>query len=414
MLWLVWLTAVAAPAAELPRLAILPYATAPGTPPELGARFQSLLGDELLTRDAQLTWVEPPRAGPPSQRAEAMRQLAQGRRQLAAGEFQAASVSLRKGISLGLIDPVTAPMDDVVEGLVSLAIAELRTGDERQARSALAQVVRLAPLLRLSKNKYPPVVIREFDRTRARVLKGGMGSLTLQGPPGSIAYVDGRKAGPVPAVVRGLPVGAHFLRLETPEGQKAGMIFELSATRAEVTLTPSQPVEVPKFERSLTAEDLPRLVAHAAAVGADLILLGALEGQGVQVRAGSALYSVAAHALLPLPEVLFAPAGAGGAVAALNLMDAVVSRLGAPRSPLALPLDLLGGPPIPARVESAVVVPPPAVKPAPPQVSATGPGLLGQVPWWVWAGGAVVVGGVATAGFLHASRPVTGTVDVRW
>ncbi len=414
MLWLVTLAANSALAAELPKLTVLPYATAPGTASERGTRFGALLGEELLTRDGQLTRVEPPPAAPPSQRAEALRQLAQGRRQLTGGEFQAASVSLRKGISLGLLDPVTAPMDEVVEGLVSLAVAELRTGDERQARAALAQVVRLAPMLRLARGKYPPVVIREFDRTRARVLHAGMGSITVRGPPGSIAYVDGRKAGPVPAVVRGLPPGAHLLRLETPEGQKAGRIFELSENRAEVTLTPVPMVEVPRFEPTLTAGDLSRLAAHAAAVGADLILLGALEEQGAQVRAGSALYSVAANALLPLPEVLFAPEGAGGAVAALTLMDAVSARVGAPLSALALPVDLLQRAPPPVRVQVAppVVTPPPALPPPPPWAAAAG--LVQQVPWWVWAGGAVVVGGVGTAAVLHASRPVTGTVDVRW
>jgi len=359
--------------------------------------------------------VELPRAEVPvSRRAEAMRELGSGRRQLSAGKFQAAAASLRQGISLGLADPATAPMDDVVDGLLSLALAELRTGDERQARSALAQAVRLAPYLKLGRGKYPPVFLREFNRVRSRVLRGGMGALLLHGPPGSVAFIDGRKAGPVPARVSGLPYGTHYLRIETAEGVRTGRVTEVDRRSAEVTVSLPVQVEPPALARSLGAEQVAALGEYATQLGADFLLVGALGEDGTALRAGSALYSAASGSLLPLPEVQFAPDLAGGPVAALNLVDALVARLATPAAPLSLPVDLLAVP-----LPQPVVVPPP---PAPPPAVVTAPpasaptrGVFAKVPWWVWAGGAaLVVGGVTTAGVIHAHRPVTGTVTATW
>lgn len=280
-----------------------------------------MAGGALLLVLLVLGWSTTARAGEanpaaPGTPPSPMVLLAEGERRVAERDFAGAIAPLREGIRLTLADHANADFPRLVWAHLTLAVAELRLGNDTAARDAMDGAVRLDPLLVLPEGSYPAVVERELERARMRVSRAGLGELFIRTPEGARAFVDGRPVGDVPARVFKLPLGTHYVRAETADG---------------------------------------RVLARAVAVAARPVIV--------------ALEDEPAAGVVPAAGV---PANAPGV---------------------------------------AHAAPPAATQVTPPATPLT------RVPWWGWAGGAVVVATVATIVVVSlASGPAApqGTVVATW
>jgi hypothetical protein len=452
-------------AAEKPRVALVPFATGEGASDAAAARFSALVLAELKGRADALELAAAPtgRGGADKQgkrgpSAEALAALEGGRKAFEDLRFEDASASLKKAIEGLLADPSTADFEAVADADVKLAASSFRMGEEKDAKLALAELCRLSPAYALPPG-FPPVFQRELEKAKKRVEKAARGALSIDGPPGSTAFVDGRDLGMVPIADEVLPIGLHYVKVEGPKGERFGQTVDLKASaRARAVFSergagkPSEaPVEPPRIAASLDEAALQRVAAWARAVGADYALVGYVyKTSESQLTAGTALFSVRKNAFTALQTVSFDADVITANTEAFRLADDVVKRLTA-FAPAFLPINLAAklrptavvkseprlrledAEPAPrqkkpvalvppeARVESTRTLqnpsvvevdpkeqpgePPPEVKPNP-------------VPVWVWVvTGVVVAAGVGVGGYFGytaITKPVTGTVTATW
>lgn len=458
---------------DAPRVALLPISAGEAVPEKAPQRFRELLLSELKSRDT-LEVVDLPRgkasaAQKPSSEpsAEALETLDQGQQELGELKFDAAYGTLKKGIEAMTARPEAIDFDRLTEAYVSLAVASFRMGDEDAAQKALLSVVRLAPDYKLPDGKYPPIFVREFEKARRRVEKAIRGTLNVDGPPGSTAFVDGKDLGMVPVVQENLAAGTHYVKVEGTRGQLFGQAVEVKTGTAKVKAVfqggssggPQFAAVGPTLDASAAEE-----VANAVkALEVDYALVGFLYRSGDhQVTAATALYSAQRKGFTALKLYTFDEELLTANVEAYKLADDINDALEQfPRvasSPINLAANATYRPSASSKssgdVEVAMVGPKrtaltPTDKPrvveddqttdeqgdgsvrrlgggaisgdgntalddrTPPDdtVKSSGPA------WWVWA---LVGVGVAAAaggtyyGVTEATRPVTGTVTVKW
>lgn len=397
------------------QVAVLPF-TSPD--PAVAARLQRFLQEELTAQGETVIRAPQPAASNPTE-ADLRRAL-----QRAGGN----PAALRRAAFLALEHPAAAPYPEIVEALLASGIGELRAGDERAARVVFAEAVRRAPRARLPA-RMPGAVRREFDRVKKKVLNGPMATLRIEGPAGSVAFLDGRKVGRVPVRVRGVPQGNHGLVL-VRAGERVGVTLRIEGREhlARLDFTPSQAhhaVTVEVSEDGLSEEAAERLREHARSRKARQLVAGRLELVGLSVRARAYVVAVDEPQVRALPEVEGEMDERGLAGIALRLAEAMQSPdvplessdpPGSPEAafeqpPAQAPSDApqapspLSQPPGGTSLPAAATRPLPAPPGAPPVV----------VPVWVYvAGGALVAGLAVTAGVVYLHRPVTGTVTVSW
>lgn len=156
-----------------------------------------------------------------------------GQKALSDLKFEEAAQSLSKGVEAALSDPAQADYPSALEALVSIAVAYFRLGEEKKAQEALLELARLSLDYKLVSG-FPPVFLRELEKAKKKVQKGGQGLLTVDGPPGSTAFIDGRDLGMVP-VEEKLPLGTHYVKVEGARGERFGQQVEVKGTGARVT-----------------------------------------------------------------------------------------------------------------------------------------------------------------------------------
>ncbi len=120
------------------------------------------------------------------------------------------------------------------EALVSIAVAQFRMGEEKGAQAALGTIARLDAAYKLPEGKFPPVFVREFEKAKKKVEKAAKGSISVDGPPGATAFVNGRDLGMVPAVDENLAIGTHHVVVEGTRGERFGQTVEVKGGTVKV------------------------------------------------------------------------------------------------------------------------------------------------------------------------------------
>lgn len=452
--------------AEKPRLVVVPFSTGEGATDKAATRFSTLVSDELKTRTDAVDVVAPPVTKPAPEKssgkkgpsAEALTALDTGRKAFDDLRFDEAIPALKKGIEAMLADPATADFEVVQDALVKVAAANFRNGEEKEAKSALLELARLAPGYALPAG-YPPVFQREFEKAQKRLDKQPRGQIVIEGPSGSTAFLDGRDLGMVPATEENVTGGTHYVRVDGSRGEKFGQVIKVEAGTVKVKAAFGAPPDrapvnmVPNPNVTATVDEgMPmRLTAYCKAAGADFALIGIVYRiSDTQLSAGTALFSARRSTFAQLTPVTFDVEVLTANTESFKLADELLKRTASLGTPVNPPISLVTkktqtvvvaktetkveptGDDLtvaaPDRKTKVVLQPKDRVldKPAnvvdvedpqepPPEPVPT---VKAGVPTWV----IVVVSGVLVAGagvgtyfgVREATRPVTGTVTASW
>ncbi|HEX4620038.1 MAG TPA: hypothetical protein VH208_00600, partial [Myxococcaceae bacterium] len=215
-----------AAASDAPRVTLAPLGADTGLE-KAATKFGQLLGDELKTREDDIRWaafpksVSAPAAAQRKERAstrEAADALAQGQQLMDDLKFEDAVAALKRGIELAEADPASADFKEIDYALVRMAAGYVRMGEEKKAQQALFQVARLNPEYQLPEGQFPPVFRHEFEKAQKRAEKSAKGTLSIDGPSGSTAFLNGRDLGMLPVQQENVAVGMHYVRVEGARG----------------------------------------------------------------------------------------------------------------------------------------------------------------------------------------------------
>jgi len=452
---LLLLLAPAALAADrLPRVEVLPFLPAAGVSEDTARRLTGQAREELSRRRDALELTALP--------ADAARLLDQGRRDLAALQLESAKQNLEAGLEAAFASPLEVTSAQLVDAYLALAATELRRGEETGAKRAFAGLLRLAPGFQLPNGRFPPVFGRELEKARRVFASAPRGAITVQGPPGAVAHVDGLAVGRVPVTQGNLAYGRHWVSVELPDAGTTATAVEVHAPEVQVRapfLWVSQPplprvAFVGLLDSRLSGELQARLrrVSSDAAVVATVVpgprenqttvisavylarensyrLLGQLtlpldtpanfsgwgEDLACSLKKPGPQPAVLPHAMLPLVQP-----SRPSTEPALPAKVALVPVLPATPSPERAPL-LSADAPSPVAPSPARVSAPPrvveALRPEEVKAAAVVTSTEKPLPWWLWVVGGVGVAAVAGGtyyGVSQANRPVTGTVTARW
>lgn len=441
---------------------MVPFTAIEDAPDVAAGRFTGQVTEELRSRDDAVALVgspavnktekSPNKSGKPS--AEATLALETGKKLLADLKFDEAAPALKKGIELSLQDPATADYPAVLEAHVSLAVAYFRMGVEDEGQKALLALARMDPSYAIPSG-YPPAFLREFEKAKKKLDKQGKGSLSVEGPPGSTVFVDGRDLGMVPVLEEGLSWGAHYVKIEGSRGERFGQVAELKGGMVKVKGSfggapeKASGLADPRVGATLDESSATRLQAYAKAANAEYAVVGVIYRTGdQQLTAGTALYSARRNGFAALPPVSFDVEALTSNVEAYRLVEELVKKVQSYGSAASLPLPLVTKPMVKVGViasskegegGSGVRT---AAKPKltpdengevrtlenkstyvdsdvgpderPPGVSQGG----GGVPKWLWVViGVGVAAGAGVGGYFiirEGTKPVTGMVTAQW
>jgi hypothetical protein len=458
------------------KIVVIPFSPGVGSSEAMASKMTSLVAEEVRSKAETFELVEAviksDKVAEGSKKSngpkrEALAALAEGRKALEELRFDDAIPALKKGVELMLADPANADFEMLYEALVKLSAAAFRTGHEKEAKSQLLELARLNPRFELPPN-YPPVFLKEFEKAHKKAAKLSRGQLSVEGPPGSIASLNGRELGPVPRLEENLPVGMHYVKVVSATGERFAEAVELkngiskvkaSFLTARAVVTSQVPSGAPatalRIPLEIDESVRQQVQASAQRAGAEFALLGHVaKTSETLITAGAALYSVKKNEFSLLPAALFdidAESAKPEVVALVSALEKKAKNFGEytqlpfflvkkrrsaesqlsssnERSQLAEPgrssrsldrpeqSDLRGPVQSPglvplAKPEDDAAI---AIKSGDPAVEKPRAGI----PPWVW-----IVGGVALAagagiggyfGYQEATKPVTGTVTATW
>jgi hypothetical protein len=349
--------------AEKPRVVVVPFAAGEGASETASSKFHALVVDELKSRSDVLELVAPPatKPAPPPEKpgvvkrgpsAEAVAALESGKKAFDDLRFEDAVASLRKGIDGMLADPATADYEGVTEAYVKLAAAEFRMGEEKDAKTALLDFARFSPNYELSAG-FPPIFQREFDKAKKRLDKQPKGTISIEGPSGSTAFLDGRDLGMVPVNDEIVPGGTHYVKVEGTKGEKFGQTvnitgglvkvkaaFGAGADRGPVSAAKA-PLIDPAIAATIDSGTQARLSAYLKAVNADWALIGYVyKTSDSQLTAGCALFSAKKAAFSALTPVSFDTDVLTANTEAFKLGEEASKRLTSFGASASMPLNL--------------------------------------------------------------------------
>lgn len=467
-------TSVTAHAQIKARVVVVPFVAGDGASETATSKFQNLLVDELKSRGDVLELVPAPQTRPlipvaatPSGASarktpspEAVSALDSGRKAFDDLRFEDAVTNLRKGIDAMLSDPATADYDNVLDAYVKLAAASFRMGEEKDAKAALLDLARFAPGYALPPG-FPPVFQREFEKAKKRLEKQPKGTVSIDGPPGSTAFVDGRDLGMVPVLEENVPAGTHYVKVEGGKGERYGQTVNVTAGTVKVkgsfanggqreVTTQKAGVADPAIASTVDSETLARLQSYAKAANADYALVGYVyKTSDTQLTAGTAIFSARKTGFSALTPVSFDTDVLTANTEAFKLSDELVKRLMSFGSLAALPLNLasrqaragtssvarndrptsVNGDNLdavgPSRQKVVLVPRPNQTGPVPEVIDSeplppeSKPGLSTGAVVAIVIGSVVVVGAATTLGVMVGTRsepwrPVSGTVTASW
>ncbi len=362
------IASVPAVAGDKPRLVLVPLGSGDGASETATQKFSAILLEELKSRGDSFDVVAPPAVkaastvapvtgGKRGPSTEAVAAIDAGRKAFDDLRFDDASVSLRKGIDGLLADPASADFEVVTDAYVKLAASAFRQGEERDAKQALLDLVRLAPGYQLP-NGFPPVFQREFEKAKKRLDKQPRGQISVEGPAGATAFVDGRDLGMVPVVDENVPAGMHYVKVEGGKGERFGQAVDLKGSAVKVKAAfgsggaamgeravvkaGDAPVELPRVGSSFDEGTKQKVQAYARASNADFAVVGYVyKTADTQLTLGAALYAVKKGTIAALTSISFDTDVMTANTEAFKLADELVKRLSNAGALASLPLNLM-------------------------------------------------------------------------
>lgn len=353
--------------AQKSRVVVVPFTPGEGASETATRKFEALVIEELKSRTDVLELVAAPKTSaapapaaadkPSAKRGpnpEAIAALESGKKAFDELRFEDAVSNLRKGIDGMLADPATADYESITDAYVKLAASAFRMGEEKSAKTALLDFARFAPTYELSSG-FPPVFQREFEKAKKRLEKQPKGTVSIEGPAGSTAYINGRDLGMVPIQDEVVPGGTHYVKVEGPKGEKFGQTINVTgpvkvkasfggAERAPVVAQKAQ-IENPAVAANLDTATQQRLVNYVKAVNADYALVAYVyKTSDSQLTAGAALFQGKRGLLSGLTPVSFDTDVLTANTEAFKLGDELTTRLTAFGTPSMLPLNLAARP----------------------------------------------------------------------
>lgn len=439
--------------AERPKVVVVPLVAVEGAPEGAAMRFTSLVTDDLKGRDEVLELAGAP-AAPSAQRPStsggqaAANAFEAARKALDELRFDEAASLYKKGLDVALNDPAHADFAAVADAYLNWGVASFRLEDDAATDAALVNLARLVPNYSVPAG-FPPAFTRTIEKARKKAERLPKGGVVIDAPSGSTVYVDGREVGKSPTV-SGLALGAHYIRIDGPGGERSGHVVDVRGGVLQVKAgfgnSERRTASEPKVGAVVDASTLERLKNYAVAAGADYALFGVLyPSNEQQLTAATMLLATAKDAAVALPPSTFDAAVLTANVEAFRLGDELEKRLKDWGESAVLPKNLVGkvvrvaaaakasGDNVNPNEGARVVLKPMAVPEARPlerpsqwvdttavQPNAEPPPeeVKAGVPPWVW----VVAGVVAAAGIgvgtyfgvSYATKPVTGTVTATW
>ncbi len=386
----------AALAAKLPEVAVVGLHIE-GLSEEAGEEASQAIG-EALGRTQAMEFIEPQYASAKLQGREELvlqdMHLKEGQQKLEEGQVLYSRAEPDSAIPM-LEDAIeelqlgaanTGQTDALIEAWLTLGLAQTGMGEQEAARQAYRQAVVLDPARELDPITYPPDVIQGYKLVHDEVVAEGTGALRVASKlEGTEVLVDGRPVGVAPVVVKGLPVGTHYVYGTAEGGVRESAVVEVLADgTATVGLqlddrSLGQAADT-KLGRSAQTEGLYRALGSYSQT--PLVLLGGETGSD---QVAVLLYSGRSG---NFSQALVAPAGEDPVRAITDLIPALgsyVTETGDIRPDRVAvtvpPLDIGDN----AVLTQILLDPNEEVQV---QYIQTGP------KWWVWAG----MGGVAAAG----------------
>jgi hypothetical protein len=463
-------------AMERPKLMVLPFVALEGAEGAATSKFNALVVEALKKRTDRVEVVgaapsvrQPgperlPAAKAPS--AQALSALEAGRRAFDDLLFEDAVRDLRSGLDNLLSDPATCDFELVLDAQTKLAVAFFRMGEEMAAKAVLNELARLAPNHDLSPG-YPPAFVREFAKAKKRLEKQPKGSISVDGPPGSTVFLDGRDLGMVPVLEEGVPLGLHFVRVEGSKGARFGQTVEVrsSGTKVKAVFAPaaaSVPATAlpdPRIGASLDEGTRDRVAMYARAAHVEYVVVaGVSPWADGQLVATAALFSLSRAGFSTLAPQIFDEGVLTANTEAFRLSEEICASVVAFGALAGLPLPLASRPktavakPERPNVDPLDVAAPPARRvaslPRDAEVGAqpelrlrvlehtstvaddidaklsrddaqvaTAEVKSKGIPPWVWVVTGAAVAGAAVGGYFGyraLTTPVTGVVTATW
>lgn len=346
---------------------------------------QLLLGikDDLIRRlhDATITLYadEATDRVPDSKHAEA--ELSKGREAYEFLRFDESIRHINKAISelKG-----TAISDDAIdmlkEAYLYLAMNYLALDREQAAKGVIDDYRCISGESRPDPLQYPPSLIALIDAHRVQGADGLLTITITTSPQGAGVFLDGKKAGDSPAVIRAYPC-YHFLRLAKHAyiTQRAMLVVNSKKTAFNFDMEPDpSAIEVPALDKERT---LGMLKAYKAdeivvlSINKDRISISAVKAHPFTASASTLIYEDRKQALAGIAEFIL------------------------PEKGRTAPDTILSVPTV-TRVERPL-----------------GTGGEWYENKWLWAAGAAVIAGgliLGLSGGDRKSSPNTGSVSIKW
>lgn len=439
--------------AEGPKVVVVHFAAGEGATEQQAKKFTKELEDQLKAR-GDFTLATAPSASPrgkaeatakaTKQHPDAVPTMEAGKKAYADFNFIEAAEKLKKGIELTLQDPPSIDWPRLIEAQLDLAVASFRNGEEKEAAAALTTLARWAPATDVS--SFPPVFQTQFEKAKKRLEKAGKVTLTVDGPSGATAFINGRDLGMVP-VEESVAPGTHYVKVEgnLKQGQRWGQAVAVTAaTKVKAVFpaggTPDAPAAIPVEPRLgvvLDGKSAEKLSQWCGATGADFAIVGAVwRHSDTELGVASVVYWPRKEGFASLSVGTYPEGGTAGPEA-VKALDKLAERLEMFGTTLPLPHQLLprtvaraGGDdvtvatvrdrPTPVQKDKPRLVPQddgqqqiPVDEP-PPEVK-TEMSTAAKVVLIV--GGVVLAAGIGVGTYFvvsNATRPVTGTVTATW
>ncbi|MBI2892262.1 MAG: PEGA domain-containing protein [Deltaproteobacteria bacterium] len=316
---------------------------------------------------------------------EAARALAaEGRRAYRDADFSAAADRLARAAQAYLATGLGGvPLAELAQLHLDVGLSYLAAGSRHQAEREIGLALRLAPDLAVDRTTVGPPIRRTVEQIRTTLPRTGSGTTTIATTPqGATIQIDGALRGSSPVTLSDLAEGAHLVTATLAGHGRAARRIEVDGPRRglpplRLTLVPASDAQ-----RSLDAleagdaEEAARRARQALGVASVIAVVRSGSTRTATRAFGTQTRTARGTVGSDLVRQLYgegAPAASAGSASAPPVDLAVRADPGAPAD------DGAG----------AVPATPPAARPR-----EGGGGL----PWWAWAGGAViVVAGTATA-----------------
>lgn len=282
-----------------PKLAVVPFtALSADVPMRAGVKAAGMLSTEFKGAEA-FVQLDDKREKPADPHADdlatARKSVEEAKGLRAKKKFRLADEALQRALGqYRNAGPAVTDVAEVQDAWALLSAVQFNTGRDEEGGKSLSAGLVLAPERELPLAQTSTLFAKVVAEARGRVKTGGKGTLLMQSvPAGAPVSIDGVALGATPLLVREVPAGQHFWRAQLANGEVAAGLVEVGADKQVVVPAvatnkdPESRLLAALAQNKLDADAIGAAREHAAALGADLLVFGALsrDGKGLALDA---------------------------------------------------------------------------------------------------------------------------------